>query len=388
MTARALAAITAALLIGIQSVRLALVESLSRGVPETAERVWPGHPEVRISTGMTAIARAAREGLPVDDQTLDRIYSASAQAPLADQPFLVRGVQAQLSGDLPLAEKAFVEARNRDPRSIPARYFLADRYLARGDVPHGLLEIGALARIAPNGVDSLAPFVAQYARDPRNRPALKRFLYRQEALRERVLLNLAQDASGAPAALALADPAKAGNGAPWVHSMLGALVKAGQYSAARKVWARASRVSAEGLAGIYDPQFRIAGPPPPFNWRLESSSNGIAERTPGGGLHVIHYGQSDVALAEQLLLLAPGRYRMTAEVAGGGAHIEQLRWSITCAGSDRAIVTASIAASIGFSVPSECRAQWLRLNGVAPELPQQADATVRAVRIVAEAPNG
>ena len=93
--------------------------------------------------------------------------------PLAPEPFLVRGVQAQLDGDRSLAGQAFRAAELRDGRAIPARYFLADHYFRTGDARAGLREVAALSRLVPNGVASLAPYVAAYSKDPRNWPALQ-----------------------------------------------------------------------------------------------------------------------------------------------------------------------------------------------------------------------
>ena len=66
----------------------------------------------------------------------------------------------------------------------------------------------------------------------------------------------------------------------------------------------------------------------PFNWALTSSTVGLAERQPGGRLHVIFYGQEDGALARQLLVLPPGRYRLSMRLRGGSTQAKALNWNL------------------------------------------------------------
>ena len=92
-----------AVLLAVQVVRTAAVSALADARPADAARLWPGHPSVETSLGMITIAEAARDGRAVRAETFDRIFDASAKAPLAPEPFLVRGVQAQLGGETAVA---------------------------------------------------------------------------------------------------------------------------------------------------------------------------------------------------------------------------------------------------------------------------------------------
>src|SRR5438270_52346 len=104
--------------------------------------------------------------------------------------------------------------------------------------------------------------------------------------------------------------------------------------------------------------------PPPFNWVLTSSAVGVAERQPGGRLHVVFYGQEDGFLASQLLVLPPGSYRLSMGLLGDTSHPRALSWSVWCdrAAEPLASVTLDVAAARGlrFQVPGGCPAQWLR----------------------------
>src|SRR5262249_38245020 len=157
--------------------------------PQIAERVWPSHPSSEVWSGLTQIGFTARDRKPVSPATLSLIRDSAVKSPLSAEPFLVRGVEAQMSGNLPLATEAFQAAEMRDGRSVPARYFLAEQYFRSGDTTRGLREIAVLARMIPNGVDNLAPFIASYAKDPRNRPHLLA-LFRSDRLIEQAALRV------------------------------------------------------------------------------------------------------------------------------------------------------------------------------------------------------
>jgi hypothetical protein len=155
-----------ALFVAFQVVRVAGVQSFSGQEPSRMASIWPGHPAVILESGLAKVGAMAAAGKPVDPPLLHQLLAASAKAPLAPEPFLVRGVEAQLAGDQSTALRAFLAARHRNPRTIAARYFLADHYLRAGQTGPGLAEISALARLVPQSLPSVAPFLAAYARSP------------------------------------------------------------------------------------------------------------------------------------------------------------------------------------------------------------------------------
>ena len=126
MIVRRIAVVLLALLLAVQVVRNAVVGALAPLHPDSAAKLWAGHPSVEISRGLAAIGRASRERKTIDPRVFATIDDAAAKSPLSPEPFLVRGVRAQTAGDLEAARRAFVAAQWRDPRSMPAAYFLAN----------------------------------------------------------------------------------------------------------------------------------------------------------------------------------------------------------------------------------------------------------------------
>jgi hypothetical protein len=382
---RALIVGLCALLLAGHVVRVAAVSAFARNQPAIAERLWPGNPEAEIPLDMTEIAQAARAGRRVSPEIFGRIFAMSARAPLAEEPFLVRGVQAQLAGDQKLAGRAFTAAKWRNGRSLPARYFLADYYLRRGDARRGLAEVAVLARLVPDGVTSLGPYVASYALQPRNRAQVRALLHDQPNLEDATLAALARDPGNADLVLALADPQRRNASSVWLPGLLTSLVSAGEFTKAREAWADVSDVRLAPETLIFDPEFKQEVPPPPFNWTLTNSTVGLAERVRGGGLHLIYYGHEDGPLARQLLVLPAGSYRLAMRPTGDPDAASRLRWRVVCARSGKEIDTAPLSSAAGsgwaFTVPAGCEGQWLELIGVAADLPETSDVTLRALSL-------
>ena len=388
MTIRRLLIGLMALVAAYQLVRNAMVQSLAPARPADAVRVWTGHPEAELTAGLTAIATATRERKSVPPQVFKEIDGAASKDPLAPEPFLVRGIEAQLSGNGHIAEQAFLAAKWRDGRSLPARYFLADLYFRRGDSGPGLEEVGALARLAPNGVRSLAPYVAAYAGNRATWPQLRALFQSEPRLEDEALAALAADARNTDTVLALASPSRRGPSSPWLAPLIGSLVKDGQYERARQVWASLSRVRLDRSVLLFDPGFTESDAPPPFNWTLISSTVGLAERRRGGGLHAIFYGQEDGALASQLLVLGPGQYRFTAKGLGTVVNADALQWRLTCEGSSAPLASKAVTSSAWtFTVAPACGAQRLDLFGSSGDIPRQSEMTVRNISLVQERPH-
>ena len=379
-------------MLAVMIIRNAAVAALAERSPDAAARVWPTHPTAELSLGMTEIGRAARLRKPVSPTVFAMINDAALKAPLAPEPFLVRGVQAQLAGNAPLAVDAFAAAARRDPRSLPAHYFLADTLFHSGDTARALQEIGVLARLAPGGVASLAPYLAAYAKDPRSWPQLRKLFRSTPDVEDAALTAIAADPANVGTVMALADAQHRGKNAIWLLTLVNSLVAAGEYAKAHEVWASISNGRTAAGALLYDPRFVEPNAPPPFNWVLTSSPVGLPERRPRGGLHVIFYGREDGPLARQLLGLPSGRYRISSSVEANGGDAQGLTWSVRCDKSDTPLAAVPLGTAafrpLSFEVPAGCPAQWIELSGISSDVSHQSDVTINSINLVREQPNG
>ena len=378
----------AALLVALTVVGAAFVQAYATRDPGRAASVWPGHPTVMLETGLSQVGETAAAGRPVDKALVDRLVSAFAKAPLAPQPFLVRGVEAQVTGDQALALRAYLAARQRDPRAIAPRYFLADLHLKAGNTAAGLTEISALARLVPQSLPNVAPYLAAYARTPSAAPKVKRMLETHPQL-ELVLLNeLANDPDNAELVVSLWSGRGGEDAKSWQGRLLNKLVEAGRFNEARVVWARFSGISAE-RDRLFDTEF-MAQTLPPFGWKLTSGPSGIAEAQDGGRLHALYYGRDDLVLASQLLTLPPGRYRLSMAVDKATPASKSLSWTVHCLPGSNLIASVRLDRSGTVTAPvavpaGGCPAQRLELIGKAPELPERAEVRIGRLRLQRDA---
>jgi len=390
LTALRLTVVIATLLLAVQVVRDAAIERLAMFQPAAATHLWPRHPQVEISRGMSEIAESVRQRTDVEPGTFALIDDAAAKSPLSPEPFLVHGVQAQMAGDAQGARLAFLAAQRRDPRSVPAAYFLAEYYLRSGQLYDGLRQTALLARLLPTTTNTLSPFLAGYAKNRAAWPQMRALFRTEDGLQDGVLTALAQNGQNAEAILALADPAHRRPDSPWLPTLLYSMIAQGDYTRARSIWAAVGRARL-GADLLYDADFSEPVAPPPFNWVLVTSTVGLAERQPGKRLHVLFYGNQDGPLASQLLLLAPGSYRLQIQVVGGPAYPELLGWSMRCAKSSQPFasvgITEAAARGWNFQVPAGCPAQWIELSGRSGDVAQQADVTISGLSLRRARPN-
>ena len=378
------------LLLAVQVIRNAAVAEWADTSPASAFRAWPAHAAAELALGMTEIGTAAHEHKPVGLATFAIIDDAAVKAPLAPEPFLVRGVQAELNGDSNVAAQAFVAAERRDAALLPARYFLADIFYRAGDPRRTLEQIGALARLTPNGSETIAPYLAAYAKNRSAWPYLRDLFQSNPGLADASLADLGHDPVNADAVVALADMRTAA-GSQWAPTLVNTLVSARQYAKARAVWAATSHVRLPPDVAVYDGGFTDAKSHGPFNWILTSSTVGLAEREPGGRLHVIYYGQEDGLLAQQLIVLAPGAYRLTMAVSGNLSRAKAMNWSVRCDGTSKPFASVGLDAAVRgwiFAVPPGCAAQWLEFSGTSADISQQAEVMISNLKLVAVRPNG
>lgn len=381
--AAALASIAVATLLGIEVARLTAAEELAEDRLETAEVLAPEFPPVLLSAAMAGVGKAASNGRLPDEATMERLRELSRLTPLNPHPYLVEAAIAQKAGNLRRAELLLLEARRLSPRSPAARYLLADLALRDNRVAQGLEELAALARLVRGSAIELIPALAQYAKTPGAARELERVLQSNPRLRQPLLTALAADPDNEALILELAGPAaRAEDRKPpnWQARLLGAMIARQDYGRAYALWRRLSGIRAGPRPLLFNGEFRAMPAPAPFNWSFASTGAGFAE--PGNGsMRVLHYGRESVALASQLLLLPPGRYRLVAPVAGEPVP-GALSWVLTCPGA-RALAKQDLAvnARLVFEVPDKCPAQALDLKGWQQDMPKESDVRVGPARI-------
>jgi hypothetical protein len=148
---------------------------------------------------------------------------------------------------------------------------------------------------------------------------------------------------------------------------------------------------------IYDGHFEGLPGARPFNWSFGSGIGGEAligpapDGAPGGALQVRYDGYATPDLADQLLVLAPGAYRLTGMTYTTGDAAKALAWTLNCAEGPSLTPTPSPtptsdggwrAFSLDFTVPdSACAGQWLRLTPLPAGHPRTLEIWYRNLAI-------
>lgn len=386
LRARALVVLLFAALLAVGAIRAMTFVAPPTHPLRALGPTFGSHPDALVNRAMVEIGTAAARGGDVPPTARQAIARAARKAPLAPDPFLVEGTIAQMAGDGARAERLFIAARTRNPRSPAARYFLADRFLKTGRILPGLVEMGALARLSEQASRPLVPALAAYAKTPGGIAELRRFFKLSPAIRDGTLALLAEDARNAPLVFALApEPLRDAAPADWHGRMIQSLLVAGDYAGAESLWSRIAGIANRGL--LYNPQFREMSAPPPFNWQLTSGTSGVAEASGSGGLDVIYYGRAEVTLATQLLRLAPGPYRLAMRVEGP-SRANGLAWTILCVPTNVQLFQLPLGtagkgvAGAAFTVPpAGCAAQSIELRGRPAESPETAQLKILDLKL-------
>lgn len=380
---RALPLSAAALFLAFLSLRSSLLDSLP-GSESIAARIAPGNPQVVFNQPMLN-----SRTLDLAPGARDRTLEAFRRAPLASQPFLVAAISAIAAKDAK-ADDLLRVARHRNPRSRITRALMLDAFLREHRVAEAVPEFSVLSRLLPEASPLLLGELAKSARDPRLRPVLVRALQSNPTILDSLLKYLA---AGNPDPALILDLARGqhvqftGVAGSWQEALVKSLVGKGNYRDAYTLWNRFLAVPAgPGDRPLYNPAFQTRSAPPPFNWQLQTGESAIAEPRPDAGLYVEYYGRDSATIAQQLLMLSPGGYRLSMLAEGESDKVGSgLTWQLTCLPAGKPIMTIDLSSlsagtqtlAANFRVDGpDCAAQQLRLLGTPGEF-----ATTKAVSI-------
>jgi tetratricopeptide (TPR) repeat protein len=345
--------------------------------PLQAIRLNPDSP----SALSKAAAQALAQGRPDQARRL-------ATRSLAIQPFNVRalrvmGLVAEREGSPEQADRMITLAGNWSLRDGPAHSWLVRRRIAQQQIPSAMAHADTLLRRQPDLHGAFFEVLTRGALsgDRAAQGALIELVRREPPWRTAYLNALIRDPQTLGLAIALAASLRQGEGRfteDETAQVYAAVAAINQPDILRRL-----RQEIEGAEApiLTNGGFEQLVTPSPFSWRLRSGPGVLVEIAdhPERGDPALHAYVNDLnqrMLAEQLLLLRPGRWRLSARFqVADGTLAERLAWSVFCQRDERRpLVTLPVSApakniwekrSIDFTVPPEgCGSQWLRL--VAP----------------------
>ena len=321
---------------------------------------------------------------------------AAPNAPIAVEPVLISGAALAAAGDARRAEALFREARLRDPRSPMVRVHLLQLFATSGRVAEAAQELVVLTNLLRAlSAEVFIPQLAFYADDAAHRAAYGRLLATHPNVRRELLLHLVtigEDPGRLMDLAARSAPSdKSAEDDAWQMPLVERLLRDGDLGRARRLWLRFTGARpGKGGELLYDGSFTNPPRPGPFGWQLSEMSAGAAELGRGLGLAVSYFGRERADLARQIVLLAPGRYRLQSKVSGDGrAEPSALGWRLACLDSSNELVNLPLGlvtsspsqVDADFVVPADCKGQTLSLTGVPLEFTKAENIRVHQVQI-------
>lgn len=363
--------IVAGVWIAWQILRNALVMTAP---PALAVRLGPDSP--------TVLTRAAEAELRAGRLDTARRY---AQQALVRKPFnvpalRVAGLVAAREEDLEAADRMLTVAGNWSLRDDPAHSWLVGHRLRQEQSGSALAHADTLLRrrtdVYPRYFDLMIALVLRNDRQAQG--ALVTLLQRNPPWRLDFFIYALERQEGLPVAAALAGALKDGPH-PMTEEersrLYQTLIAQGRMAPLRLLMEQAGEGEKPTLS---DGGFDQGGGPMPFHWKLPTSAGVLAEIAQGpDGQAALHAQVGQTAqrtIAEQLVLLTPGRWRISGRMRMEQGAAQALAWSLVCATGERELSSVALradqdgdwAAFTGvLEVPQTCPAQQLRLTSLA-----------------------
>ena len=282
----------------------------------------------------------------------------------------LRALDLALSGKAAGARRLFGLSDELSRRSLPTRLWLIQDSVDHGDVEGALRNFDIALRTTTDAQPILFPVLAKASADPTLTVPLARMLESKSDWRLTFLEWAITNGSyldGIAKLVAQMNDRRfiVGNGID--QQLIEKLADDGQFGLANLLNGRFGNIA----DGVADSNFANPSAHYPFGWGLVSDGMLTTERSSSGTSPMLRYSAAPARsgqVAAQLLMLRPGRYALatkTAAQAQGAAPY----WTLSCAGRSGAQLVqlvqplgAGVQAQTGFTVPTNCTAQWLTLR--------------------------
>jgi hypothetical protein len=317
------------------------------------------------------------------------------------------GLRQDRQGRLAEAEATFTFVAGRTWRDAPTEAWLVRRRLGQGRLEAAFENADSLLRQDADQTmrPILFPMLTAAAAYVEARPVLEARLalappWRSDFLRE---LGTRGEAAGAARVFV----ALASGGTPPTPReyapLINRLVSGGRYRDALDAWSAITGPAGAAEQALRDGDFTGTPDGTAFTWSAAEGVGATSEvgqapaGSPGRALRVDYDGFSSPALPAQLLVLAPGRYRLAWREQTDPAGPDRLYWRLRCADSGQALARASAlsptptdrtgwrAEAMDLEIPAaSCVAQWLELIATPGEKREPTTAWYAAFRLVPE----
>ncbi len=309
---------------------------------------------------------------------------ALAASPVQEGALRLMGLSADLRGDAGQARTLMELAGNRSRHDAIAQVWLLDQNIRQGRMIEALSNADALLRTRPEIRKLLLPALSVVAEDTIAKKALVERLAADPPWRSWLLSELPKAVAPSTgfavlSGLQVTDRPPRNNE---IQPYLVQLIEAGRFELAYLSWLHFLPAgTAKPISYAYNGDFELPPSGLSFDWVIApitgartdivdtgESGRGKAVRVTFANTRVLYRHLS------KLMILPPGRYQLSGEASTDGLVTERgLAWRIYCAeGANKKPIGESALFkgtvswhrfTTGFEVPpTDCRAQWVRLE--------------------------
>ncbi|RUP09849.1 hypothetical protein [Hyphomicrobium sp.] len=365
------------------------VACIERIDPETAIAIRASDANAELDIASNRLASIANAEGSIRDQNLQaseelrqRLLRALYVEPLSAQAFELLGMLSVAGGDTISAKKYMQAAAARSPRSPAALYWLLRYSLSANDIEDVIDRADALLRIRPDLISGVTPALGQIAGTPAGLERLIATLSKGPPWRKKFFLALNGKTKSVDTpkkllvGLVYSDHPPTPNE---IGTYLRYLINSKYYERAYSAWLEfLSPTQLEDARLLFNGGFRFRPSGLPFDWTIEKSHGALTEIVAAQGetdMNALSIefggGRVDFHPVSQVLVLAPGRYRLHGISKGSLKGLRGLKWQLACIEQPSRALAESKAFleessdwtdfSLSFEIPASCRAEIIRL---------------------------
>lgn len=371
---------------------LGIATSLARHDPIEAAQIAPDNAEIAVAA---ARARAGKDTVH-QNREVRRLVAAALARDVTDPTSIeLKSLQSGADGDHLREARLITLSDAISRRSLPTRLWLIQQAVNKGDLVGALKNFDTALRTSSDAPGVLFPALSRAASDPSLAVPVAQLLDRPSDWRLPFLHFAITDGDAASGVAGIVLHMRHRDwmtGDDLDGALVAELVSEEYFTQALAVQDSFHPVT-ERSALVRDPAFADPRARYPFGWLFEQKGDIGAERGRIAGRSVLNYQSLPGGVGPvgtQLLLLKPGSYRLAAKTATAPADpTAPPLWTLTCAGDkgpqiallDQPSPRDSVA-SVSFSVPAGCPAQWLILNLRESDVPTGQTGAISEVSVI------
>lgn len=296
--------------------------------------------------------------LDVNETGFELARGAFADEPLASDAFFPIAIAWQSDGRTDDANALIETGLRLDKRNRQLGVLALQREVVARNLPGLFDQINRLSVLNPQLInDFVQPLTAEMG-NASAVPVIREALVEDPVWAEAFWLSVPRSPEGARGMYSLRQDIDNGVTAESDERLLAGLANAGLHTEALAHWdARFAEADAAETVFFEGDDFA------PIGWRSERSGNISFSRRGEGEYDIYVENQSSGELARQLVRLAPGTYRFSADVSPA-SDAEFLNVSLVCAnGEGDAAPAFPLGSTVTFTSTSACDVYWLILSG-------------------------